>query len=98
MTGRIRRHVIVTGRVQGVGFRFHTADEANRLGVAGWVRNLPDGTVEAEFEGAAGVVEQMLAWVRVGPPSAEVTGVQIDDAEPGRGTFSRRSRLEFRIR
>ncbi len=98
MTGRIRRHVIVTGRVQGVGFRFHTADEANRLGVAGWVRNLPDGTVEAEFEGAAAVVEQMLAWVRIGPPSAEVTGVQIDDAEPGRESSSRRSRLEFRIR
>jgi acylphosphatase len=98
MSDRIRRHVIVTGRVQGVGFRFHTADEANRLGIAGWVRNLPDSSVEAEFEGSASAVESMLAWVRVGPPSAEVTGVDIDDVALVTGSSGRRSTSEFRIR
>lgn len=98
MSDRIRRHVIVTGRVQGVGFRFHTADEANRLGVAGWVRNLPDGTVEAEFEGAPDSVDAILEWARTGPPSAEVSEVDIDDVPLVAGTSGRRSTSDFRIR
>ena len=71
-----RVRVIVRGRVQGVAFRAYTADEARRAGVAGWVRNRPDGSVEAAFEGARGAVETLLAFVRRGPRSARVDAVE----------------------
>jgi acylphosphatase len=70
----IRRvHVVVAGRVQGVWFRDSTRQEAERLGVAGWVRNLPDGRVEAVYEGPDPAVERLLAWTREGPELAYVT-------------------------
>ena len=70
---------VVSGRVQGVGFRYATFSEAQRLGVAGTVRNLPDGRVEAVFEGPADVVEAALAFVHVGPSMASVSGVDVDE-------------------
>ena len=72
-----RIRVIVRGRVQGVAFRAFTVDEARRAGVAGWVRNRPDGSVEAAFEGAPRAVEALLAFVRRGPRSARVDDVEV---------------------
>jgi acylphosphatase len=63
--------------VQGVGFRASTADEARRLGVVGWVRNQLDGTVEVEAGGDDAQVDALMAWLKRGPPSARVTGVDI---------------------
>jgi acylphosphatase len=68
-------HLIVSGRVQGVAFRAHTQAEARRLGLTGWVRNLPDGRVEALAEGPRPALEALLAWSRNGPPLARVTAV-----------------------
>ncbi len=76
---RVRRHVIVSGRVQGVFFRDSSQREARRLGVDGWVRNVDDGTVEAVFEGAPSAVEAMLAFCRRGPERARVDRVDVDD-------------------
>lgn len=73
---RIRTHVIVSGRVQGVWFRESTRRTAEELGLSGWVRNLPDGRVEAEFEGSRDAVEQALAFVREGPEHARVDDVE----------------------
>lgn len=83
----IRRHVVVHGTVQGVFFRASCQQAAARLGLSGWVRNRPDGTVEAQFEGPDSAVEQMLAWCRTGPPRAAVTRVEVSDLESvgGRG-------------
>lgn len=78
----IRVRVFVDGRVQGVGFRASAAQEATRLGANGWARNLPDGRVEAVYEGSQDVVEEMLSWTRLGPPGARVTGMTIHDEEP----------------
>jgi len=72
-----RVRVIVRGRVQGVAFRAYTADAARRAGVAGWVRNRPDGSVEAAFEGPPTAVEALLAFVRRGPRAARVDDVEI---------------------
>jgi acylphosphatase len=85
----IRVRVFVDGRVQGVGFRANTAREAVRLGASGWARNLPDGRVEAVYEGTPDVVEEMLSWTRHGPPGARVTEMTIHDEEPrGESGFS----------
>jgi acylphosphatase len=65
-------HVVVRGRVQGVGYRAFVEDEAQRRGLAGWVRNRRDGTVEAAFAGEADVVDAMIAACRRGPPGARV--------------------------
>jgi acylphosphatase len=78
----VRVRVFVDGRVQGVGFRASTAREALRLGVTGYARNLPDGRVEAVYEGPRPAVEDMLAWSRRGPVSARVDGMTIHDEEP----------------
>jgi acylphosphatase len=77
MAERARVHLVVSGRVQGVAFRAYTVDEAHRLRVAGWVRNLPDGCVEAEAEGERTALEALVAWCRGGPPSARVEGVEV---------------------
>jgi acylphosphatase len=69
-------HVWVEGRVQGVFFRDSTRQEADALGLGGWVRNLPDGRVEALFVGPRAACECALAFVRVGPPHASVTRVE----------------------
>ena len=73
------RHFVITGRVQGVGFRFYMQRKARELGVAGWVRNRRDGSVEAMVQGEAGAVEAMTAWARRGPPSAVVAEVRISE-------------------
>jgi acylphosphatase len=77
MSDPVRAHVLITGRVQGVGYRYSTVGEAERRRLAGWVRNLPNGGVEAVFEGAKADVEQMIEWCRQGPPSARVTNVDV---------------------
>jgi acylphosphatase len=74
--------VVVKGRVQGVFFRAETSDRAQSLGLAGWVRNNPDGSVEAAFEGDRKRVESMVAWCKKGPALAEVEDVDIDWVEP----------------
>jgi acylphosphatase len=73
------RHVIVRGRVQGVGYRAFVADEAMRRGIAGWVRNRRDGTVEALF---AGAVEAMIEACRQGPWGARVNGIEQREGAP----------------
>jgi acylphosphatase len=84
MKGRAR--VVVNGRVQGVGYRQHAAAEAERLGVTGWVRNLPDGRVEALAEGDKEAVDALLAWCRRGPRLARVDELKVS-WEPHRGEF-----------
>jgi acylphosphatase len=74
--------VVVTGRVQGVSFRAYTQDEARHHGVTGWVRNEPDGSVTAHFEGAARSVDAMVAWCRQGPRSADVDHVDVRQVQP----------------
>jgi len=78
----VRRRVIASGRVQGVWFRDSTRREAERADVAGWSRNLPDGTVESVFEGAADAVDRLVAFVRSGPGHAEVDRVEVLEEEP----------------
>jgi acylphosphatase len=78
----IQTRVLVSGRVQGVGFREATRRAAERHGVAGWVRNLPDGRVEAVLEGAEDAVGAVVAWARSGPPAAEVADVTAQPGEP----------------
>jgi acylphosphatase len=73
----LRAEVVIHGLVQGVNFRASTREEAERLGVGGWVRNLPDGNVQALIEGEKKKVEQLLAWCHKGPPGARVTKVEI---------------------
>ena len=77
-----RARVVVSGRVQGVFFRAEARDRARSLGVAGWVRNNPDGTVEAAFEGDRERVESMVEWCRRGPALAEVERVVVEWEEP----------------
>ena len=71
------KHLKISGRVQGVGFRYSMSREAGRLGVTGWVRNRRDGTVEAVLDGATDAVEAVIAWARRGPRGAQVTGVEV---------------------
>ncbi len=78
---QIRVHVFVSGRVQGVGYRYCTVNEAQRLGVNGWVRNLPDGRVEAVFEGSRTVVEEIIRWCHKGPTAAVVKDVAVEYEE-----------------
>jgi len=78
MPGFVRVRVVVAGRVQGVAFRASAVDEARRLGVRGHVRNLPDGTVEAEAEGERSAVEALVRWCGRGPPAARVERVDVE--------------------
>jgi acylphosphatase len=78
----IRAHVFVSGRVQGVGYRATTWDMAALLKLNGWVRNLPDGRVEAVFEGSKAMVEEMLRWCQQGSPQAIVDEVAIEYEPP----------------
>ena len=73
----VRAHVIISGLVQGVFFRDHTRRRALQLGVTGWVRNLPDGRVEAVFEGDREDVQRLVEWSRQGPPAAKVDDVVV---------------------
>jgi acylphosphatase len=74
---RVRVHVWISGRVQGVGFRFFVQRRAHQVGVAGFVRNLPDGRVEATAEGPVRAVQELIDAVRTGPPGAVVTSVEL---------------------
>ena len=78
MADKVRLRVLISGRVQGVFFRASTRDEARARGLTGWAKNLPDGRVEAVFEGDKRVVENMLAWCRQGPPYAYVDHVEVE--------------------
>lgn len=79
---RVRARVLVVGRVQGVFFRAETRREAGVLGLEGWVRNLPDGNVEAVFEGDRASVGAAVEWCRHGPPHASVEDVSVRWEEP----------------
>jgi acylphosphatase len=80
---RVARRFVISGRVQGVGFRWFTQETASREGVNGWVRNLPDGRVEALLEGEAEAITRCERVLRSGPRGARVDDVSVDDEEPG---------------
>jgi acylphosphatase len=75
------QRLLIKGRVQGVWFRESMRREAERLGVTGWVRNTPDGAVEAVVQGPAEAVDALIEWARSGPPMARVDGVEIEASE-----------------
>jgi acylphosphatase len=79
-------HLLIRGRVQGVWFRESMRVEAERLGVSGWVRNLPDGSVEAVVQGPDEAVDTLVAWAHSGPPQARVERVAVSEAH---GHFTR---------
>ena len=76
------RHVLVSGRVQGVGFRWHARAAAEDRSLTGWVKNLPDGRVEVWLEGEEPAVDSMVAWLRKGPSAARVEHVEVASREP----------------
>ncbi|NYT23482.1 acylphosphatase [Alcaligenaceae bacterium] len=76
--------VHITGKVQGVGFRMATVRHAHSLGVAGWVRNLDDGSVEALLQGPHDRIDEMLSWLHVGPPAARVRQVSTEEVRHDR--------------
>ena len=75
-------HCFVSGRVQGVAFRYATRNQAQNLGISGWARNLTDGRVEILACGEARAVEQLSLWLHQGPPAAQVTAVHCETTEP----------------
>lgn len=77
MSELVQANVIITGQVQGVFYRASAFEEAQRLGLVGWVRNVPDGHVEAVVEGPRPHVEDFVAWCRRGPPAAQVSDVHV---------------------
>jgi acylphosphatase len=88
------RQIRVIGRVQGVGYRYALRDEALRLGIAGWVRNRADGSVEALLQGDDASLEQLIAWARRGPRAARVEALRDD---PPQGEY-RQTYADFEIR
>jgi acylphosphatase len=88
----VRAHLVIRGHVQGVWYRGSMQREAGRLGVAGWVRNRADGSVEAEVEGEQRAVDALTAWARRGPRGAAVTDVAVTWSEP----IGERGRFEIR--
>ncbi len=81
MSGIVTRQIRVSGLVQGVGYRAAMRDEARLLGLAGWVRNRADGSVEGLVQGPSDAVAAIIAWARRGPPAARVADVQIKESE-----------------
>jgi len=79
------KNLNIFGQVQGVGFRYHFSEQAQRLGITGWVRNRRGGSVEAVIAGTPEAVEALLVWARLGPPAARVERVEVSAAE---GTFA----------
>ena len=79
---RVRAHVYVSGRVQGVYYRASTRDKARELGVDGWVKNLDDGRVEAVFEGPESAVDEMIEWCHTGSRAATVENVEVTTTRP----------------
>jgi acylphosphatase len=82
MTAPTRVHLRIQGFVQGVGFRYRARQEAQALGLSGWVRNCPDGAVEAEVEGGEDAVRQFVAWAHRGPSAAQVERVDVTPRQP----------------
>lgn len=82
MEERVRAHVLVTGMVQGVFFRHETAQRARTRGLGGWVSNLPDGRLEAVFEGLKESVDSLVRWCHDGPRHARVESVEVSWEEP----------------
>ena len=78
---RVTKRLAIEGRVQGVGFRYFMQHKARALGITGWVRNRPDGSVEAVVQGSPGAIDQIIALARRGPSSARVTQVSVSDAD-----------------
>jgi acylphosphatase len=76
---RIAKHAVVRGIVQGVAFRWYAKERARELGLAGWIKNLPDGCVEARFEGPQAAVDSFVEWLRHGPPAAHVEGMELEE-------------------
>ena len=87
---KVTRHLAISGRVQGVGYRFYMQRKARELGLTGWVRNRHDGSVEAMIQGGPEAVEAMTAWARRGPPSAAVADVRITDGSGDYAGFEAR--------
>jgi acylphosphatase len=85
LPGMIARRLLVSGRVQGVGFRANTLEAATRLGLVGWVRNRPDGRVEVHAQAFDALVDEFERWLRQGPRWARVTGVSAQDVEVDEG-------------
>lgn len=92
MNPPVARRLVISGRVQGVGFREATVDAARAAGVAGWVRNRADGTVEVLVQGSPDAVGRLVAWCRRGPPLARVAGVDVATAAAD-ASFERFERL-----
>ena len=84
-------HLQILGRVQGVWFRESMRQEAERLGVTGWVCNLPDGSVEAVIQGSTEVVNALLAWTKTGPPMAQVERVIVGETQGQFKHFEKRT-------
>ena len=93
--GRVRVHVWVSGRVQGVGYRMATVMQAERYGLGGWVRNLSDGRVEAVFEGTAPEVARVVAWCRQGPSGAWVSDIRTASELPTGETAFQARQTEY---
>lgn len=81
MEGKKAVEALISGRVQGVCYRMETRRTANRIGVTGWVRNLPDGRVRAVFEGTSKRVDVMLQWCKKGPDMARVDDVEVSEVQ-----------------
>jgi len=85
----VAKHLLISGRVQGVFFRESMRSEAERLGVTGWVRNRRDGVVEAVVDGTESAVQAMIEWAYRGPPSARVTDVKVSEYQGSFTSFER---------
>lgn len=88
--GFVTRHLAITGLVQGVWYRESMREAAESLGVTGWVRNRPDGSVEAMVQGQERQVELLIEWCRRGPPLARVQGVEVEEGEGNFDCFEKR--------
>ncbi|HEY1774314.1 MAG TPA: acylphosphatase [Gammaproteobacteria bacterium] len=80
----VTKRCLVSGRVQGVFYRVSTAEQARRLGITGYAKNLPDGRVEVLACGEAAKVSELIEWLRKGPPAAQVSDVDVQDADAAR--------------
>lgn len=93
MADVLTRHLRITGRVQGVGYRWSMTEQAQRLGVNGWVRNRLDGSVEAVVCGSVEAVQKVVAWSKQGPDGARVDGVAVSGASGHFGRFEQRETI-----